>query len=244
MSAVDAIPAAIYRSAQGPGRKVPHGVHFECFGHLPRSAPKALLFESFLALFGLKKRQNALKMHSLGHSEAGAQKHSKCTLWGTFRSGPLSTPVNGAQDRNAVGCLDSRVCLSWCPVQWAFAELPRCAISTSVASGECSSGQEGEQQHAIESLRDGASLCREPRWHESREVRIREEKQHKHKLFGPDFPRTFLTLTPGWPGVKKFLPATGAAGKRTFWCRRPRSSARTSMTRRVVRKTLYKKGLR
>ena len=24
-----------------------------------------------------------------------------------------------------------------------------------------------------------------------------KEKQHKHKLFGPDFPRTFLTLTPG-----------------------------------------------
>ena len=67
-----------------------------------------------------------------------------------------------------------------------------------------------------------------------------KKKQHKHKLFGPDFPRTFLTLTPGWPRVKKFLPATGAAGKHTFWCGRPRFSARTSMTRRVV-KGLYKK---
>ena len=37
----------------------------------------------------------------------------------------------------------------------------------------------------------------------------REEKQHKHKLFGPDFPRTFLTLTPGCPGVKNFFPTTG-----------------------------------
>ena len=56
---------------------------------------------------------------------------------------------------------------------------------------------------------------------------IREEKQHKHKLFGPDFLRMFLTLTPGCPGVKKFLPGTGAAGKRTFWCGRPQFSART-----------------
>ena len=71
---------------------------------------------------------------------------------------------------------------------------------------------------------------------------IREEKkQHKHKFFGPDFPRTFLTLTPGCPGVKKFLPTTGAAGKRTFWCGRPRFSARTSMTRRVVEKLCAKK---
>ena len=70
---------------------------------------------------------------------------------------------------------------------------------------------------------------------------FREEKQHKHKLFGPDFPRTFLTLTPGCPGVKKFLPITGAAEKRTFWCGRPRFSARTSMTRRVVEKLCTKK---
>ena len=68
-----------------------------------------------------------------------------------------------------------------------------------------------------------------------------KKKQHKHKLFGPDFPRTFLTLTPGCPGVKKFLPTTGAAGKRTFWCGHPRFSARTSMTRRVVEKLCAKK---
>ena len=70
---------------------------------------------------------------------------------------------------------------------------------------------------------------------------IREEKQHKHKLFGPDFPRTFLTLTPGYPGFKKFLTTTGAVGKRTFWCGCPRFSARTSMTRRVAEKLCTKK---
>ena len=63
-----------------------------------------------------------------------------------------------------------------------------------------------------------------------------KKRQHKHKLFG----RTFLTLTPGCPGVKKFLPTTRAAGKRTFWCGRPRFSARTSMTRRVVKKLCTK----
>ena len=68
-----------------------------------------------------------------------------------------------------------------------------------------------------------------------------KKKQHKHKLFGPDFPRTFPTLTPGRPGVKKFLPITGAAEKRTFWCGRPRFSARTSMTRRVFEKLCTKK---
>ena len=68
-----------------------------------------------------------------------------------------------------------------------------------------------------------------------------KKKQHKHKLFGPDFPRTFLTLTPGRPWVKKFLPITGAAEKRTFWCGRPRFSARTSMTRSVFKKLCTKK---
>ena len=68
-----------------------------------------------------------------------------------------------------------------------------------------------------------------------------KKKQHKHKLFGPDLPRTFLTLTPGRPWVKKFLPITGAAEKRTFWCGRPRFSARTSMTRRVFEKLCTKK---
>ena len=41
-------------------------------------------------------------------------------------------------------------------------------------------------------------------------------------------------LLSGWPGAKKFLPTTAATGIRTFWCGRPRFSARTSMTRTVV----------
>ena len=44
-------------------------------------------------------------------------------------------------------------------------------------------------------------------------IRSGKKKQHKHKLFGPDFPRTFRTLTPGRPGVKKFLPTTGLREK-------------------------------
>ena len=48
-----------------------------------------------------------------------------------------------------------------------------------------------------------------------------ERKRHKHKFLGPIFLWTFLTLMPGCPGVKKFLPTTGAAGKGTFWCGRP-----------------------
>ena len=54
-------------------------------------------------LFGVilpQKQQKTLKKHSLGHSEPGAQKHSKSTPWGTFWPGPLSTPVNGGRDRN------------------------------------------------------------------------------------------------------------------------------------------------
>ena len=67
------------------------------------------------------------------------------------------------------------------------------------------------------------------------------KKQHKHILFVPDFLRTFLTLTPGRPWVKKFLPITGAAEKRRFWYGRPRFLAQTSMTRRVFEKLCTKK---
>ena len=49
-------------------------------------------------VFGAKKRQKALKKHSLGHSEPGAPTHSKSTPEGTFWPGPLSTPVNGGWD--------------------------------------------------------------------------------------------------------------------------------------------------
>ena len=68
-----------------------------------------------------------------------------------------------------------------------------------------------------------------------------DREKRVSELFGPDFPQTFLTLTPGRPWVKKFLPITGAAEKCTFWCGHPRCSARTSMTRRVVEKLCTRK---
>ena len=60
-------------------------------------------------------------------------------------------------------------------------------------------------------------------------------------FFGPDFLRTFLTLTPGRPWVKKLRPITGTAEKPAFWSGRPRFSARTSMTRRVSTNFVQKK---
>ena len=87
--------------------------------------------------------------------------------------------------------------------------------------------------------RESAGIIRPPA--QKYYLRQGRKKQHKHKLFGPDFPRTFLTLTPGRPWVKKFLPTTGAAEKRTFWCGCPRFLARTSMTRRVFEKLCTKK---
>ena len=47
-----------------------------------------------------KSAQKTLEKHSWEHSEAGAQNHTKSTPCGTFRPGPLSTPVNGGRDRN------------------------------------------------------------------------------------------------------------------------------------------------
>ena len=48
------------------------------------SEPQRVLF----GIFRTKKRQKALKKHSLGHSEAGAQNCPKSTPGGTFRPGP------------------------------------------------------------------------------------------------------------------------------------------------------------
>ena len=84
-----------------PGLKVPHGVLFELFW-APASEWR-VLFECFSAVLGPKKRQKALKKHSLGHSEAGAQNCSKSTPWGTFRPGRLGTPANGGRNRKKGG---------------------------------------------------------------------------------------------------------------------------------------------
>ena len=65
--------------------------------------------------------------------------------------------------------------------------------------------------------------------------RRRVEKQHKHKLFGLNFLRTFPTLTPRCPGVKKVSPDhCGRRKTHLFSCGQPRFPARTSMTRRVL----------
>ena len=76
-----AIPAAIYRSAfRARAGKCPPECFLGNFGHLPRSAPKSA--------FWVLLRQKAVKKHSLGHSEAGAQNCPKSTPGGTFRPGP------------------------------------------------------------------------------------------------------------------------------------------------------------
>ena len=57
------------------------------FGHPARSA--RVLFGCFWALLGLKKGQTkSTQKHSLGHSEPGAQKHSRSTPWATFQPRP------------------------------------------------------------------------------------------------------------------------------------------------------------
>ena len=85
--------------------KCPPECSLSAFGQLARSAPKSA-FWVFFGVLGAKKCPKALKKHSLGHSERGAQKHSKSTPGGTFRPGPLSTPVNGGWDRNFLTIFD------------------------------------------------------------------------------------------------------------------------------------------
>ena len=49
-----------------------------------------------------------------------------------------------------------------------------------------------------------------------KEILHLEAEQHKHKPFGPDFLRTFLTLTTGRPGVKSFSPSAGPQRNAVF----------------------------
>ena len=89
-----AIPAAIYRSARaGKGPRAPRSAFWVLLGPW-LGVPQRVFFECFLAFF---RPKNHSKNTLLGHSEPGAQKHSKSTPchWGTFRPGPLGTPVNG-----------------------------------------------------------------------------------------------------------------------------------------------------
>ena len=56
-----------------------------------------------------------------------------------------------------------------------------------------------------------------------------KKKQHTHRVFGPDFARTLLTLRLDAQGSKSFSPSPGPQeNKDTFWCGRPRLSVRTS----------------
>ena len=50
--------------------------------------------------FGAQEAPKALKKHSLGHSEPGAQNRSKSLSGSTFRPNPLSPPVNGGWNGN------------------------------------------------------------------------------------------------------------------------------------------------
>ena len=70
-----AIPAAIYRSAQGPGPESSPQSAFWVFLGPWLGVPQGVLFECFLAFLGLKN----------------AKKHSKSTLWGTPSQGPKHT---------------------------------------------------------------------------------------------------------------------------------------------------------
>ena len=54
----------------------------------PESAPRSAFWAILGTCLGVPQRQKALKKHSLGHSEAGAQNCPKSTPGGTFRPGP------------------------------------------------------------------------------------------------------------------------------------------------------------
>ena len=84
---------------RGLGPKVPHGVLFECFWAPGSECPTECFLSAFWHFLSPKSAKEHSKKHSLGHSEPGAQKHSKSTPWGTFGRRPLNTPVNGGRDR-------------------------------------------------------------------------------------------------------------------------------------------------
>ena len=116
-----------------------------------------------------------------------------------------------------------------------------CALSLSLQQKRCEGPRNLKitQQPPLSDL--SSSYCRGSQksgWPKhNHNHNFREEKNNINIDFlVQNFLRRFLTLMPGWPGVKKFLPITGAAGKRTFWCGRPRFSVRTSITWRVLEK--------
>ena len=70
------------------------------------------------------------------------------------------------------------------------------------------------------------------------------KKQHKHRLFGPDFLRIFLTLTPGCPGGQKVSPHHRGRRKTHFLVRTSTIFSADVHDPKGRGKTLYKKSLR
>ena len=70
------------------------------------------------------------------------------------------------------------------------------------------------------------------------------KKQHKHKLFGPNFLRTFLTHTPGCPAFNNFFPISGAAGSTHFSERTSTIFGAHAHNPKGSRKILSRKSLR
>ena len=114
-------------------------------------------------------------------------------------------------------------------IYWAYSSPPEALKNTQkcLGFGKCRSSQKT------------ADSCGEPQ--KPREPAEMKE-QHKHKLLGPDFPRTFLTLTPGCPasGVKKFLP-TGTAGNAVLGADVRDSRRRRPWPDRLTKNVLQKK---
>ena len=93
-------PAPFTGVLRGLGLKVPHGVLFEQFWAPGSECPKECFLSVFLAFFGPKTPKKTLKKHfwgTLSQVPRIAQKALRGAL-----SGALSTPVNGAGDRNSM----------------------------------------------------------------------------------------------------------------------------------------------
>ena len=87
--------------------KLPFGIADRVFGHFRFSEekgspnlpiPAAIYRSSFRAW--AEKCPTECFLSVFGHSEPGAEKHSKSTPWALSGPVPKSTPVNGGQDRN------------------------------------------------------------------------------------------------------------------------------------------------
>ena len=74
---------------RGLGRKVLQRVLLECFWAPASGCPNELSEERLLTFWSPVVAKEHSSKYSLGHSEPRARKHSRSTLWGTSRPGPL-----------------------------------------------------------------------------------------------------------------------------------------------------------